>query len=324
MRYENEKCALCNKTFSEGDDIVVCPECGAPHHRQCYESMSRCAFENLHSEDFVWHASQEERAGHTENKNAFDETKKIICPVCGTQNDENAQFCTNCRAPLVFRKYEQTPETIYIDGEYVRADETVEHGGTVTVGEASVYIRTNKDSFLRSFLKAKFTKSRQKFNWAAFFFTPYWFFYRKMYSAGSIFAGISIALTMFFSSLMRQCFPELLSYLNSGSAQNAADMSEVYKNYIKYIQSGMNEHPAMYKIICIFPFLFLLVNILAGFCANRLYLSKISKDIQRIRAISVDKNMFYSYLFAKGGTSILMAVMSFFAIRSLTQLLMMF
>lgn len=35
--YENQKCPVCGVAFKSGDDIVTCPECGTPHHRQCYE-----------------------------------------------------------------------------------------------------------------------------------------------------------------------------------------------------------------------------------------------------------------------------------------------
>ena len=31
--YKNCKCTLCHKPLHEGDDMVVCPECGAPYHR---------------------------------------------------------------------------------------------------------------------------------------------------------------------------------------------------------------------------------------------------------------------------------------------------
>ena len=36
MRYTGETCPVCNKVFQEDDDIVVCPDCGTPHHRKCY------------------------------------------------------------------------------------------------------------------------------------------------------------------------------------------------------------------------------------------------------------------------------------------------
>lgn len=37
MEFTEYKCPVCDKQFKKGDDIVVCPECGAPHHRECYE-----------------------------------------------------------------------------------------------------------------------------------------------------------------------------------------------------------------------------------------------------------------------------------------------
>lgn len=35
--YKNEKCPVCNQEFKDGDDIVTCPVCGTPHHRECYK-----------------------------------------------------------------------------------------------------------------------------------------------------------------------------------------------------------------------------------------------------------------------------------------------
>ena len=33
--YTGCKCPVCQQPFTETDDIVVCPECGAPYHRAC-------------------------------------------------------------------------------------------------------------------------------------------------------------------------------------------------------------------------------------------------------------------------------------------------
>ena len=35
--YEGCQCPVCGKSFQESDDIVVCPQCGAPHHRECWK-----------------------------------------------------------------------------------------------------------------------------------------------------------------------------------------------------------------------------------------------------------------------------------------------
>ena len=35
MDFTKYTCPVCGETFQNGDDVVVCPECGAPHHREC-------------------------------------------------------------------------------------------------------------------------------------------------------------------------------------------------------------------------------------------------------------------------------------------------
>ena len=54
MRYIGEQCPVCQKEFTAEDDIVVCPECGTPHHRDCYMLGNRCANEELHAAGEKW------------------------------------------------------------------------------------------------------------------------------------------------------------------------------------------------------------------------------------------------------------------------------
>ena len=49
----NAECPYCGRKFAEGDDIVVCPECGTPHHRECYKEHGSCANEERHG-SFEW------------------------------------------------------------------------------------------------------------------------------------------------------------------------------------------------------------------------------------------------------------------------------
>ena len=42
--YTRKKCPICSEKFKADDDIVVCPKCGAPYHRSCYEKEGRCIF----------------------------------------------------------------------------------------------------------------------------------------------------------------------------------------------------------------------------------------------------------------------------------------
>ena len=48
MKYTNYKCPVCNNQFTEDDDVVVCPECGTPHHRECYIQNGNCANADKH------------------------------------------------------------------------------------------------------------------------------------------------------------------------------------------------------------------------------------------------------------------------------------
>ena len=41
-KYYGCPCEGCSKPLTLQDDIVVCPDCGAPYHRDCYEKLGRC------------------------------------------------------------------------------------------------------------------------------------------------------------------------------------------------------------------------------------------------------------------------------------------
>ena len=90
MDYIGNKCPVCDKYFHIGDDIVVCPECGTPHHRECYENLSKCANDNLHSQNYDY-AKDDKNDGNSD---------VAICKKCGYQNDKQAFFCNKCGFPL--------------------------------------------------------------------------------------------------------------------------------------------------------------------------------------------------------------------------------
>ena len=52
--YTGMPCPVCGKRFVKGDDIVVCPRCGAPYHRACFEEKGDCIFQDLHSAGETW------------------------------------------------------------------------------------------------------------------------------------------------------------------------------------------------------------------------------------------------------------------------------
>ena len=62
LQIEGRKCVVCQSYLFEDDDVVFCPECGAPHHRDCYKSVGRCGVAHLHgtSEEYKFVPQPEE------------------------------------------------------------------------------------------------------------------------------------------------------------------------------------------------------------------------------------------------------------------------
>ena len=54
-----QKCSFCNKILGEQDDIVFCPDCGAPSHRSCWQAEGECAFADRHGNGFRWVSPEE-------------------------------------------------------------------------------------------------------------------------------------------------------------------------------------------------------------------------------------------------------------------------
>ena len=59
MNYENQICTGCGQPMYEGEDIVVCPECATPQHRECYNKLHSCVNGYLHASGYEWQPSGE-------------------------------------------------------------------------------------------------------------------------------------------------------------------------------------------------------------------------------------------------------------------------
>ena len=82
MRYTGENCPYCGVTFTEQDDVVVCPECATPHHRVCWLAHGECANTEKHGTDFVWKKSsapQPEKEAEQQADSHDNANLDIIC-----------------------------------------------------------------------------------------------------------------------------------------------------------------------------------------------------------------------------------------------------
>ena len=54
LRYEGAECPYCHQALHDGDEITVCPQCGAPYHRECARKAGGCILTDLHEQGRQW------------------------------------------------------------------------------------------------------------------------------------------------------------------------------------------------------------------------------------------------------------------------------
>ena len=84
-KYYGCPCEACGEPLTLRDDIVVCPDCGAPYHRTCYEKMGRCAHAAAHASGYEW-------------KFPYCDADLRTCPSCGEQTLRAEERCRCCGA----------------------------------------------------------------------------------------------------------------------------------------------------------------------------------------------------------------------------------
>ena len=93
-KYYGCPCEGCGKPLTLQDDIVVCPDCGAPYHRTCYEKMGLCVHAPAHGAGYEW-------------KFPYQDAQLRTCPTCGERTLRSESVCRCCGAALPPESAEQ-------------------------------------------------------------------------------------------------------------------------------------------------------------------------------------------------------------------------
>ena len=231
-RFEGKLCPVCRGRFDDKADIVVCPICGTPHHRSCYEIRGHCGVESFHESGFVWNG----RLPDEPEPAAAQPTDEVEVEV-GNNNGQNSAFSNNADNPS-FSAYSADENAF---GSYMRklGDPTIGEDG-VSMKELTAYAATSPFHYGRAFsqFRASFGKKRRVFfNFASGFFAPVFQFYRKMGVFGLIAALITLvpfALSAFFPALFEsQSAYYLLNLYNIASLL----LLSAFGDYIYYLHA---------------------------------------------------------------------------------------
>jgi len=61
--HTGEKCFVCGQVFTDNDDVVVCPDCGTPYHRACWQKNGACVNLPLHESGKSWQPEKKAEDG---------------------------------------------------------------------------------------------------------------------------------------------------------------------------------------------------------------------------------------------------------------------
>ncbi len=285
FRYTGNLCPVCNENFKTEDDIVVCPLCGTPHHRECYKKNGECAHSEKHSEGYRWEPSSTTPSVSPENA-------ENPVPSFMTENAQGEAHNSRDAASTVFWANQQNPFDAY-------PKELCEG---VSTEEAAEFVQMNAFKYLQNFFYQK--SGKKTFNWAAFFFAPYWFFYRKLYKLGVIFLAIMLAMSVAFS-------------LPSSVQKFVADSNEWYEKYGDVSSLTEEEmetavaqqkeiylsNPAGVAITIAEGVLSLTIQLFIGFKANKWYYNHTVSKIRQIKADTTEPELRKLNFYKQGGMS---------------------
>lgn len=308
--YIGSTCPVCHQPFAEGDDIVVCPECGTPYHRACWPKDNVCVHAAEHAAGFEWQPDAPQAA-----------EGEPVCPNCGAHNPPGAHYCNHCGVPLP--EHPESPDNprnitdngparpIYENPDYDgrRASGYAGQGGNVPPAggparpndayapfgdgiyqkvlgpddpidgikarDWSTFLGSSSIYYLLQFYRMQTTGHKISTNFGALLLGPIYFFYRKMWKEGAIFAVIDFLLTL----------PVYLAML---AVSNAAVTSGMPTGWLL---------PAM-NITSILSWVIMVARSLA---ANYLYHKTCLRRIHAIEAQNLDPQARQDALALRGG-----------------------
>ncbi len=350
MNYYNHPCPVCNGIFKDGDDIVVCPECATPHHRECWHSNGQCINSALHGTDFVWTAKKNKPEEKTEAvppppsvPEENEETGDVrICHICSSENPADALHCGNCGALFGEEEKEEfkicancgaknhpqsvicttcgTPHATEINNPFVEAmgiDEN-EKIGDYSASDYALYTQLNAKRYIPKFRKLE--EKKLSFNWAAFFFGPSWFLFRKIYKVGIILLVVFVSITMMTAPLQERImdatekfYSQSAPLMENPEAMDAISDEELMKIVNDYYSNMLTPSLILMGIL-------LAQRLICGFIADKLYYKKIKSDLAVIDEAAADSEVRKIMIAQRGSVSFLAYFAGYFGEQMLLNL----
>lgn len=329
MNYTGLKCPVCGKAFTADDDIVVCPQCGAPYHRECYAKEGKCVYSESHGTAGAWKPPVQQDAASAQDDGM------LPCPRCGTKNAKSALFCAHCGLPLSpngsspysapfpgnsapygngRQNDSRPPEPGYPESPFpfqydplggVNPNEPVDG---VPASEMAQFIQSNTQYYLPAFINlSRF--GRNRFNFSAFLFTGLWMLYRKQYRKGILFSAIPAVLWFVYFYICRFVTDPILNRLLELAGISQTDPFDASQRMALFQQ--FYALPSGQRFLLLVPNLLLLAlfvfKLVIGFGGNRMYLKYCADTVKAIHGEASDPTSISIRMQEKGGINTALA-----------------
>lgn len=293
MDYKNEICNGCNQPIKDGEDIVVCPVCGTPQHRSCWQENNDCVNSRLHSDGFVWKKSVP------------------VEPEVAKEPTVEHQAESHTNLPPVFTQLAQEAqnlESAFLRDQAIYKEEEIDG---IKVTDAAYYLQSGAHRYIKRFRR----KKKVTWNWGAFFFAPAWFFYRKLYKFGAVFLAAVVAINLFSYSFAESIAIQLEDvYTVMEEVINTEGDSMAASEELMKDQQFVDKYMVMLKNFGIYLLITgILPNTVAALVADYLVKKKMKEDIHAAKEASDDLQMQRSLMISKGGVAPLIFAIVYFA-----------
>ena len=210
-KYYGCPCEGCGKPLTLQDDIVVCPDCGAPYHRTCYEKMGLCIHAPAHGAGYEW-------------KFPYQDAQLRTCPACGERTLRSESVCRCCGAAMPPESAEQPNDRaaasaeqnrdfdysgMYRDEMYrsftEKVVDPVHRNVRAAFGKDELidgvpyqdwvdFIGTAAPVYLNDYSQMQLRHSKISMSFSALLFGPFYFFYRKAWKPAFGFLAAELLL----------------------------------------------------------------------------------------------------------------------------------
>ena len=305
LNTEGVSCVRCHAYLFPEDDIVYCPVCGAPHHRECYNQLGHCALEEFHGTDRQYDKvkAREEEQAAAEMPNTGENAEGLItCQMCHEKYDFALNACPKCGAPNIAKAGGSFVNFDFLGG--VPADYDI--GDGITADEAKRFVAANTPRYIPKFAVLN-AKNKLSWNWLAFLFPCGWMLSRKMYKNGVIAGLLTVTSSLFYLPFMNA-----INNLGTTPGETQAQiMQSIYEHLPKM-------GAAVIAALLAGFVLNIAVRILSALFGDYLYKQYAISSIKTIRAESED--MDYDYR-KKGGVNIFLFLLGTMAVQYLPALI---